>query len=249
MNPDNRNKLAGRVTRAAEAALKARDHVTAIDILVGVGWLDVGSVDLWRQGRIDYLERPIQANLSRVSEAMKLFRSWAAARGLTPSETHYVMRRPSRPALRFSKSGNPDVEKQYRTHWVSPALSERKREKLEEKANRPPELVVISPLHADWTCHACGGTEGGLLMMEEAGPACLKCAGLGELKFLPSGDAKLTRRATAYSTTRAVVVRFSKTRGRYERQGLLVDADALAKAERAAPDANGKAGRPNNSAR
>jgi len=48
-----------------------------------------------------------------------------------------------------------------------------------------------------------------------------------DLEFLPAGDALLTRRAKANSTRSAVVVRFSKTRRRYERQGLLVEHAAL----------------------
>ena len=82
----------------------------------------------------------------------------------------------------------------------------------------------------DWTCHRCGGT-GDLLIMEKPGPSCLVCADLSELVFLPSGNALLTRRAKAKSAKHAVVVRFSKTRGRYERQGLLVEPRALAEAQ------------------
>jgi hypothetical protein len=112
---------------------------------------------------------------------------------------------------------------------MSPELSEKKRERLAEKASRGPELVIIQPLNTDWKCHRCGGT-GGLLMMESPGPACLRCVGLDDLAFLPAGDALLTRRAKAKSTRYAVVVRFSKTRRRYERQGLLVEPQALADA-------------------
>jgi hypothetical protein len=72
---------------------------------------------------------------------MKQFRSWANGKGLRPSETHYVDRTPARRTLRFSKSGNRTIERLYRTHWVSPKLSEKKRERLAEKASRPPELV------------------------------------------------------------------------------------------------------------
>lgn len=49
--------------------------------------------------------------------------------------------------------------------------------------------------------------------------------------FLPSGDAALTRRTTAHSSRRAVVVKFSRSRKRNERQGVLVDEGAIAKAE------------------
>jgi hypothetical protein len=45
--------------------------------------------------------------------------------------------------------------------------------------------------------------------------------------FLPSGDALLTRRVHAVSSKHAVVVRWSPARNRNERQGLLVERDAL----------------------
>jgi len=231
MHPHNRKKLEDRVTRAAEAALVARKYVSPVDVLVGIGWLDPGALARWQRGQADYLEAVVQTNLPRISEAMKLFRSWAATKGLTPSEAQYVARTASRQMLRFSKSGNPAIEKLYRTHWISRELSEKKRERLVEKASRAPELVVIQPLNDTWKCHRCGGT-GDLLIMESPGPACLRCAGLDDLQFLSAGDALLTRRAKAKSPRHVVVVRFSKTRRRYERQGLLVEPHALAEGQR-----------------
>jgi hypothetical protein len=162
---------------------------------------------------------------------MELFRSWAKTKGLQASAAEYVARTPQRQTLRFSRSGDAGSESTYRTHWISPELSDRKRERLQEKASRPPELVVIQPLNREWACHRCGGT-GDLLMMDSPGPVCLGCAGLADLEFLPTGDALLTRRAKAKSERFAVVVRFSRARGRYERRGLLVEGQALAEAER-----------------
>ena len=68
-------------------------------MLVGIGWLDPASLKRWQQGQVTYLERVVQANLSRISEAMKLFRSWAAVKGLVPKETHYIARTPRPSAL------------------------------------------------------------------------------------------------------------------------------------------------------
>jgi hypothetical protein len=226
MKPDHRNKLQMRVANAAKLALSEQGYVSPIDVLTGIGWLPPSALAQWRQGRLAYLEAGIQTNLARISEAMRLFRSWATEKHLYPSETAYVARTPARPRLRFSKSGDPTIERLYRTHWVSRELSERKQERIKAKANRPPELVVIQPLNDDWKCHRCGGG-GDLLIMEEPGPACLPCAGLGELEFLPAGDARLSRSAKAKSDVHAVVVRFSRTRKRYERQGLLVTSEAL----------------------
>ena len=231
MNRKNREKLADRIVRAVETALASQHYVSPVDVLVGIGWLDPGTVNRWRRGQIECLEAAIQTNLARITEAMKLFRAWATARELLASETDYVARTPQRQRLRFSRSGNPTIERLYRTHWVSPVLSERKRERLAEKASRAPELVVIQPLSHEWTCHRCGGT-GGLLVMENPGPACLRCVGLDDLEFLPAGDALLTRRVKANSARSAVVVRFSRSRRRYERQGLLVEPEAITAAQR-----------------
>ncbi len=90
-------------------------------------------------------------------------------------------------------------------------------------------LVVVSPLKA-WSCAECGGT-GDLLTMDDKGPLCLSCADMGHLIFLPSGDAALTRRAKKASGLWAVVVRFSRARKRYERQGVLVEEAAVERAE------------------
>jgi hypothetical protein len=70
-----------------------------------------------------------------------------------------------------------------------------------------------------------------MLTMEDAGPICLACADLDHLEFLPSGDAALTRRAKKASLLSAVVLRWSRARNRYERQGLLVEIEAVEQAE------------------
>ena len=233
MHPPNRKKpaLDERVIRAAEAALAAQKYVSPVDVLVGIGWLDPSALARWQQGRVAYLEEAVPTKPPRISEAMNLLRAWAAKKGLSPSETDYVARTPSRQTLRFSKSGDPAIEELYRIHWISSELSERERERLVEKASRAPELVVIQPLNDTWKCHRCGES-GDLLIMESPGPACLRCAGLDDLEFLSSGNALLTRRVKAKSARHAVVVRFSKTRRRYERQGLLVEPHALAEGQR-----------------
>jgi hypothetical protein len=59
----------------------------------------------------------------------------------------------------------------------------------------------------------------------------MACAELDHLVFLGAGDAALTRRARAASGLSAVVVRFSRARKRYERQGVVVEEEALADAE------------------
>jgi hypothetical protein len=97
------------------------------------------------------------------------------------------------------------------------------------QTGRPDSMVVIQPVR-DWTCAECGDTDA-LLQMHDAGPLCMACSDLDHLVFLPSGDAALTRRATKASSLSAVVVKWSRNRKRYERQGVLVEEPALALAE------------------
>ena len=103
----------------------------------------------------------------------------------------------------------------------------------EESENRPDDDVVVFSIITDSTCAECCEEifQGGLLRMEQQKPLCLACADLDHLVFLPRGDMALTKRSRKYSTLSAVVVRFSRSRGRYERQGVLVEPAALARAE------------------
>ncbi len=149
------------------------------------------------------------------------------------SETRYVRStRSGTVDLQFSTTGDPAIEKSYRTHYVSPALTERKQQQLKEKLSRAAEPVVFQILR-DSQCSECGAeiARSSFLLMEAEQPLCLPCARLDHLEYLPSGDAALTRRAAKYSGRTAVVVRFSRSRGRYQRQGILVENAALERAE------------------
>jgi hypothetical protein len=224
-----RRRLEHRIATAAEAALAASKSAAPVDVLVRIGWLPPTAVDAWRSGRIDALESRAQVSADRLAEALALLTRWAQQRGLQPSEAAYIGRTRDRRPLRFTVDGEPTVERAYRTHWIPSELSGAARERLVERQSRPPDLVVVWPL-SEFTCDSCGGT-GDLLIMEGDGPLCLTCADLDHLVFLPAGNAALSRRAKRASGLSAVVVRFSRTRKRYERQGLLVEEAALEQAE------------------
>lgn len=61
---------------------------------------------------------------------------------------------------------------------------------------------------------------------------CLSCAGLNELVILPSGNTALTVRSKKTSKMTAVILKYSQSRKRYERQGILVEEKALHQAMR-----------------
>jgi len=96
------------------------------------------------------------------------------------------------------------------------------------------EIKVFITQRQTSKCDDCGeelGPHAWITLEENKGALCLTCADLDHLEFLPTGDAALTRRARKHSALSAIVLKFSRSRKRYERQGLLVEETALQQAE------------------
>ena len=84
------------------------------------------------------------------------------------------------------------------------------------------------------SCDECGeklDSHAWIALAGERGALCLTCADLDHLVFLRPGDAALTRCARKHSTLSAVVLKWSRARSRYERQGVLVEELGLLRAE------------------
>lgn len=94
--------------------------------------------------------------------------------------------------------------------------------------------IVVFIIRRDSQCSGCGKElwRGSFLRLEKEKALCLACAGLDHLEYLSSGDAALTRRAIKNSKIHAKVVRWSATRKRYERQGILAEPAAIDQAEK-----------------
>jgi len=100
-------------------------------------------------------------------------------------------------------------------------------------ATKKREEIVVFSIVQESACAECGKELGGGSLLRKEGDfaLCLACADLDHLVYLHRGDAGLTRRARRFSKLSAVVVRFSRSRKRYERQGLLVEEAGLERAE------------------
>lgn len=94
-----------------------------------------------------------------------------------------------------------------------------------------PKITVFSVLR-DTACSDCGRDipKHNFIKLEDGQPRCMECSDMDHLIFLPSGDVAITRRAKKYSKLWAVVLQWSRSRKRYERQGLLVEEDAIERA-------------------
>jgi hypothetical protein len=222
--------LTERVTLSAETALADHQYASFIDVLTGMGLLH--NVQAWHNGRVQYLDEMVQGSPEKLRNVIDIFQKWAVERGLRredlPPHASFI----PRPPKYHTASQFPVLEQAFRLHFVSPQVPEKKLEKLREKVNAAAPPTVFSIVKAS-KCSQCNQElwKGDLLTMQGNQPLCMECADLDHLVYLGSGDAALTRRATKHSSLWAVVVRFSRSRGRYERQGVLVQPEALEKAE------------------
>lgn len=104
---------------------------------------------------------------------------------------------------------------------------------MSKRGKKTTDLKVFITIQ-NASCSECGrelGRRAWITLVEDKGALCLSCADLDHLVYLPAGDAALTRRARKHSTLCAVVLRWSRARRRYERQGLLVEEGGLEQAE------------------
>jgi hypothetical protein len=95
------------------------------------------------------------------------------------------------------------------------------------------EEIVVILTRRGGQCAECQREilSGDMIRMEAGKPLCLACADLDHLEFLTRGNTALTRRASRHSPLRAVVIQWSRSRRRFERQGILATTEAIDRAE------------------
>ena len=110
-----------RVERAVAGLLANGMVVAQVQVLVAMGLLPPEKLEDWRRGRVPYLERVINCNLTRLSRLLRILRFHAHDLKLAPSMTAYMRwgKGPKHP-LRFTKTGDPGVEEAYARHFVWP---------------------------------------------------------------------------------------------------------------------------------
>jgi hypothetical protein len=110
-----------RIARAVERILAHGNVVAPVDVLVGMSLLTPERLEDWRRGRVPYLEKVIDCNLTRLSRLLRILEFHAHDLELVPSFTVYVRRgKGPKQGLRFTKTADPKVEGAYARHFVWP---------------------------------------------------------------------------------------------------------------------------------
>ena len=116
-----RDPMYPQVERAVAAILASSKVVAPVDVIVRLGWLSTADLENWRSGRVPYLERAIRCNLTRLSRFLRILGFHCHELNLTASQTAYVKwGKGRRTALRFTKTGDPPLERVYARHFVWP---------------------------------------------------------------------------------------------------------------------------------
>lgn len=110
-----------RIARAVDDLLRRGNVVAPVNVLVAMELLTLERLEDWRFGRVPFLERVVNCNLTRLGRLLRVLRFHAHDLNLKPSWTAYMRwgKGPKQP-LRFTETGNPKVEEAYATHFVWP---------------------------------------------------------------------------------------------------------------------------------
>ena len=110
-----------RIERAVIDLLAVGKIIRPIDVLVGMGLLDPRKLEAWETGKVPYLERVIDCNLTRLMRLLRILRFYAHDLNLVPTACiHHPTTKGSRKQLRFTKTGAPRLEEAYARHFVWP---------------------------------------------------------------------------------------------------------------------------------
>ncbi|MFC1851953.1 hypothetical protein ACFL27_17310 [candidate division CSSED10-310 bacterium] len=115
----NRKELHKKAMLITGLLLKEKGYISFVDVFLKLGYLDQKDYENWRRKKIPYLEKVIKVNLGRINFVMKAIRQNSLNGKLKPSWTSYKSwGKGTKIDLRFSKTGEENIEKLYATHFV-----------------------------------------------------------------------------------------------------------------------------------
>ena len=138
----NRADLVKQMNQASSQLLHEKGYISFVEVLLRMGKLTNEQYEAWRFRKLPCLEQAITMNLAKINHLLRTFHRNARKGGLKASKTAYVSwgKGPKIP-LRFSKSGDPNIEEAYATHFLwpkKPASAQQLRNSVEDPSGSPP---------------------------------------------------------------------------------------------------------------
>ena len=119
-----------KVVKATAILLKASDEISPVAILLQMGNLEHQGHDAWCRGQVPYLERVFQGSLSKANRILRIIGFHAHDLNMVPSQHNYRQKGKNN-ILRFSKTGDQNIEKAYARHYNWSQSREKKQQLIE----------------------------------------------------------------------------------------------------------------------
>ena len=127
----NKSDLEKNIKRIVSELSDKNGFISSVDVLLKLKYLSQSDYEKWRKGQVEYLEKVCQANLSKLTAINQIIKQISKKMNLEPSLTVYnKYGKGPKQKLRFSKSGNPNIEKAYSTHFINKYQIEKLKENL-----------------------------------------------------------------------------------------------------------------------
>ncbi len=115
----NKVDLEKEVKRLVHSNRYEKGYVCSVDVLLQLGYLTKKDYEDWGFGRVEYLEKVCNINLSKLTLMNKYIVKYSTELKLKSSWTAYnQFGKSTKRRLRFSKSGNKSIEERYATHYI-----------------------------------------------------------------------------------------------------------------------------------
>ena len=115
----NNKDLEKKTTLILNSLIYEKGYICSVDVLLRLEYLTPKDYEDWRFGRVPYLEKVCKVNLKKLSLTNRIIRKFAEQRQLKNSWTGYNQwGTKNKRILTFSKSGDPNIEKFYATHFI-----------------------------------------------------------------------------------------------------------------------------------
>ena len=115
----NRKELEKKLGSVTSELLKEKGYIAFVDVFMKLGYLDLKDYEAWRMRKIPFLEKVIRVKLTKINFIMKTVKRNSQNGKLKESWTGYKSWGKKRKVvLRFSKTGNKNIEKAYATHFL-----------------------------------------------------------------------------------------------------------------------------------
>ncbi len=116
----NNSGLKNKIELVGKEIIEEKGYLSSIDVLLKLEYLSEKDYENWRFGKVKYLEKVCDVNLKKLSTINKTIKEISGQWNLKKSWTAYnKYGKGKKIRLRFSKSGNKQIEEAYATHYIN----------------------------------------------------------------------------------------------------------------------------------